>query len=188
MGTSKSKLLCIVAKKDHPHAYGDKYCLLFLAAQLLGSSPRVWGQAATVSPTAAGTGIIPTRMGTSFHHDIRRPTDKGSSPRVWGQVRNSRFTAGDTGIIPTRMGTSEGDICEVTVFTDHPHAYGDKTGLTDKNGKKIGSSPRVWGQVLGRFCINRDAGIIPTRMGTSPFHLAFILVVKDHPHAYGDKS
>ena len=50
-------------------------------------------------------------------------------------------------IIPTRVGTRHYPANLSKTAGDHPHACGDKTGLTDKNGKKIGSSPRVWGQV-----------------------------------------
>ena len=50
---------------------------------------------------------------------------------------------------------------------DHPHAYGDKVDLFSASLKKIGSSPRVWGQAPPNTIVLIDERIIPTRMGTS---------------------
>ena len=66
MGTSTAKDLFNASSRDHPHAYGDKELNLKWDFGLIGSSPRVWGQAATVLSTINKLGIIPTRMGTSF--------------------------------------------------------------------------------------------------------------------------
>ena len=65
VGTRTQSRLTDRATTDHPHACGDKGGNGAWWVILLGSSPCVWGQAATVSPTAAGTGIIPMRVGTS---------------------------------------------------------------------------------------------------------------------------
>ena len=65
MGTSI--VLCQIRyrQKDHPHAYGDKCLVNFVELELIGSSPRVWGQAVTTVPSSIAIRIIPTRMGTS---------------------------------------------------------------------------------------------------------------------------
>ena len=52
--------------QDHPHAYGDKQILLLRLFRVLGSSPRVWGQAQGAAVFFRDEGIIPTRMGTSL--------------------------------------------------------------------------------------------------------------------------
>ena len=65
MGTRKN---CAVRKhryKDHPHAYGDKKSIPNTMWKKAGSSPRVWGQAISLSKSSTILGIIPTRMGTS---------------------------------------------------------------------------------------------------------------------------
>ena len=65
------------------------------------------------------------------------------------------------------MGTSPFFLCVVVYLRDHPHACGDKLGIIGCAFCKVGSSPRVWGQVGGfmnDFIKNR---IIPTRVGTS---------------------
>ena len=65
MGTSETVFKDDRAFKDHPHACGDKVFLKYLLIVLVGSSPRVWGQAPTAFVSASLTGIIPTRVGTS---------------------------------------------------------------------------------------------------------------------------
>ena len=45
VGTSRHKLLSGELGKDHPHACGDKGSTALHTAGLMGSSPRVWGQA-----------------------------------------------------------------------------------------------------------------------------------------------
>ena len=62
---------CIPRRKnprDHPHAYGDKRVRNSDSFALLGSSPRVWGQGASVIRFLKGVRIIPTRMGTRYTH------------------------------------------------------------------------------------------------------------------------
>ena len=71
----------------------------------LGSSPRVWGQAALMVKALEYEGIIPTRVGTSKRKtalslekkdhphacgdkgekQVKNDRRRGSSPRVWGQ-------------------------------------------------------------------------------------------------------
>ena len=51
--------------KDHPHACGDKKCLIVIVRGLRGSSPRVWGQGYIRHTNNTIRGIIPTRVGTS---------------------------------------------------------------------------------------------------------------------------
>ena len=73
------------------------------------------------------------------------------------------------------------------VSRDHPHAYGDKLASAFNMDKVEGSSPRVWGQgfvILGYKGIDR---IIPTRMGTRNLIKTNHRILRDHPHAYGDK-
>ena len=75
------------------------------------------------------------------------------------------------GIIPTRMGTRSEVVFKPCVHGDHPHAYGDKRSFAPFVSLSIGSSPRVWGQVLlADFCVCENR-IIPTRMGTSRYRL-----------------
>ena len=52
-------------------------------------------------------------------------------------------------------------------YWDHPHAYGDKPDTETRCVTEVGSSPRVWGQVI--------------------VAMATLACGQDHPHAYGDK-
>ena len=166
MGTRRQASKVDGSAKDHPHACGDKVCVLF------SSNCIQW--------------IIPTRVGTrpvliirtALHRDHPHACgDKsyqyfpkyhriGSSPRVWGQVFLLGYTACQSGIIPTRVGTSVISCIISVKYKDHPHACGDKQLADYKQGKKGGSSPRVWGQVYHAFTLCGVTGIIPTRVGT----------------------
>ena len=193
--------------RDHPHAYGDKLQTLQAFQSVIGSSPRVWGQAACGLLRYACAGIIPTRMGTrsdqycanvknkdhphaygdKLFPDSTQNIKGGSSPRVWGQVFICSASYQLRRIIPTRMGTSKSDRQASGASRDHPHAYGDKHQkmTNDQTGK--GSSPRVWGQDYLFIGAVKGVGIIPTRMGTSFDYLLKYCLNRDHPHAYGDK-
>ena len=147
----------------------------------------MWGQdigGHTVSknlriiPTRVGTRILPLVYDDSLRDHPHACGDKflppvwifgfqGSSPRVWGQVPAVCASRLFFGIIPTRVGTSFFLLCGFLVFKDHPHACGDKWMDEDDVFGDTGSSPRVWGQVLPTYQPLLQAGIIPTRVGTS---------------------
>ena len=86
------------------------------------------------------------------------------------------------------MGTSCSGLTRVCQIRDHPHAYGDKGRSSSKTPCYLGSSPRVWGQVIINRLFPNVQGIIPTRMGTRYADLQRFRRRWDHPHAYGDKS
>ena len=52
------------SRQDHPHACGDKNLRRFFMWDMLGSSPRVWGQGTGAVAAATMARIIPTRVGT----------------------------------------------------------------------------------------------------------------------------
>ena len=112
---------------------------------------------------------------------------KGSSPRVWGQVQIGGIIIISNGIIPTRVGTSYYQYRYPDRRKDHPHACGDKLILVKLLRIFLGSSPRVWGQVIPQINVTFNHGIIPTRVGTSFPSQAQIRDSWDHPHACGDK-
>ena len=168
MGTSIFGHREFILQQDHPHAYGDKILFLQQRKSPIGSSPRVWGQVQRKCLTEAITQIIPTRMGTSpymplplqvagdhphaygdkFRKFYNQTPSTGSSPRVWGQDIWQFSINGTVRIIPTRMGTSTAKDLFNASSRDHPHAYGDKELNLKWDFGLIGSSPRVWGQVI----------------------------------------
>ena len=90
-------------------------------------------------------------------------------------------------IISTRVGTSEMDSRFCGVVRDHPNACGDKSVIFLYISFRVGSSPRVWGQVLIPVSNNVSAWIIPTRVGTRIYVNENVMTCEDHPHACGDK-
>ena len=64
VGTSINTDYIFTDNTDHPHACGDKFCRSFMSKPRVGSSPRVWGQAARNREIIKHLGIIPTRVGT----------------------------------------------------------------------------------------------------------------------------
>ena len=111
----------------------------------------------------------------------------GSSPRVWGQAPLIKNAPRKPRIIPTRMGTRSVNGYLTALTQDHPHAYGDKNYNSFNPICQAGSSPRVWGQVCYGTRCQATCRIIPTRMGTSHKGFRPCVVLRDHPHAYGDK-
>ena len=165
---------------------GTRIPNIVFAVQVLGSSPRVWGQVIFRHYFLHFGRIIPTRMGTSNTPFLRNLYDgdhphaygdklaltgclvalRGSSPRVWGQdIKNIRCSQ-IIRIIPTRMGTSNKWCVELHRKKDHPHAYGDKAPTITALSAQMGSSPRVWGQDSNPSEKHTLTRIIPTRMGT----------------------
>ena len=167
----------------------------------------MWGQDILTNDGATIVGIIPTRVGTRFMrgHICSRKQDHphacgdksfiavsgiprvGSSPRVWGQAIWRAGSRLPTRIIPTRVGTSPMHFDGLNGKTDHPHACGDKALLLSKTNSHQGSSPRVWGQGMPNCVKASFQRIIPTRVGTSINAQKTPILIKDHPHACGDK-
>ena len=74
VGTSSHQHTPLLRAEDHPHACGDKLLMILSRKTASGSSPRVWGQAIEGFIAEYVTGIIPTRVGTSFSFDNARDT------------------------------------------------------------------------------------------------------------------
>ena len=146
VGTRKTVSSCRNRKQDHPHACGDKEAIPPLPLPLLGSSPRVWGQAILKLELVLCARIIPTRVGTrlcrgeltstsrdhphacgdKFRITGKGGSQQGSSPRVWGQDRAVYAYRRRRRIIPTRVGTRASKSLDCRTVWDHPHACGDK--------------------------------------------------------------
>ena len=146
VGTRKTVSSCRNRKQDHPHACGDKEAIPPLPLPLLGSSPRVWGQAILKLELVLCARIIPTRVGTrlcrgelastsrdhphacgdKFRITGKGGSQQGSSPRVWGQDRAVYAYRRRRRIIPTRVGTRASKSLDCWTVWDHPHACGDK--------------------------------------------------------------
>ena len=107
---------------------------------------------------------------------------------MWGQDCLYSFDNFFHRIIPTRVGTRRKHNTQYRQREDHPHACGDKLARSRPRHPRRGSSPRVWGQVIFVLPSLYILRIIPTRVGTRIFSFPILTVIKDHPHACGDKS
>ena len=107
---------------------------------------------------------------------------------MWGQAFFISFIPPVLRIIPTRVGTSNLCRAHELIYQDHPHACGDKSRSRHGLLFSLGSSPRVWGQVVCFLDLCAQNGIIPTRVGTSLYHFRRRRAFRDHPHACGDKT
>ena len=166
VGTSRRIVVSSRFQEDHPHACGDKLFTLSRRACISGSSPRVWGQAHYHKGFRPCVGIIPTRVGTSGSENTAN-TVSGDHPHACGDKLMFRFgTVVKDRIIPTRVGTSITASRPSRQDWDHPHACGDKLSEVQKNNRLLGSSPRVWGQAVGKMRMQGGTRIIPTRVGT----------------------
>ena len=141
-----------------------------------------------VLPTQPKRQDHPHAYGDKLKPYAKIAVPRGSSPRVWGQERYALVLPCVFRIIPTRMGTRQIEEIFPRSSKDHPHAYGDKLSITWCSLAVIGSSPRVWGQVIMESVKKTYTGIIPTRMGTSLPPYGLCRSFRDHPHAYGDKK
>ena len=147
VGTSPHPVQRCKARRDHPHACGDKKTTHADTRTDDGSSPRVWGQVFLPPYFTPFHRIIPTRVGTrdigsTMRYEMRDHPhacgDKafetvgqwklvGSSPRVWGQGFSFCHVSSSLRIIPTRVGTSIYHRKLMICVWDHPHACGDKS-------------------------------------------------------------
>ena len=106
---------------------------------------------------------------------------------MWGQGFVPVTTLIGSRIIPTRVGTSGKLDVYGNPREDHPHACGDKAHYPTHLLYILGSSPRVWGQVVIVYDNTVIDRIIPTRVGTSKSSVRVSEVTVDHPHACEDK-
>ena len=87
-----------------------------------------------------------------------------------------------------RVGTSRKPDCIYNPYEDHPHACGDKYCINLDTASPQGSSPCVWGQAQYCFAVAHGHRIIPMRVGTRTLTCTDLQLMRDHPHACGDKS
>ena len=106
---------------------------------------------------------------------------------MWGQAQKIVEKKYADRIIPMRVGTSSHNLLNPVVTEDHPHACGDKFIIRSLFVVSLGSSPCVWGQEHFHLHISRWHRIIPMRVGTSRYSISVSEIVRDHPHACGDK-
>ena len=150
-----------------------------------GTSPRVWGEVYPVVPEEIRRRYIPTRVGrgprrnacpragTVHPHACGEREDGrvfrycyfGTSPRVWGEGQRRWCLRPEGRYIPTRVGRGTSATWHPLPPPVHPHACGERSSSLLAPMGPFGTSPRVWGEALGRARQGEGVRYIPTRVG-----------------------
>ena len=153
--------------EDHPRGCGDKSIRAVLATSAAGSPPRMRGQEIHQSDSMRVVRITPADAGTrqrcralrlrTWDHP-RGCGDKhvytscnqlitGSPPRMRGQVNYLVNHPHQSRITPADAGTSL--LIQLVGYDlrDHPRGCGDKRAEAEARSTRVGSPPRMRGQV-----------------------------------------
>jgi len=86
---------------------------------------------------------------------------------MWGTPLDAAFERVDLRFIPTHVGNTWGDGGRMTYPPVHPHACGEHKYDSNGRPRQYGSSPRMWGTLLGRYALGLDDRFIPTHVGNT---------------------
>ncbi len=192
----------------HPHVRGDNGSASRKCSGIRGPSPRAWGQLRRDDAPEDVHRSIPTCVGTTHEHRVRREQDTvhphvrgdnvilinyssnplGPSPRAWGQRSCRRHPAFTSRSIPTCVGTTSSIFLSTRRMTVHPHVRGDNRKRIGAASQKLGPSPRAWGQPLHALRGLRSARSIPTCVGTTLTREQGPSPAPVHPHVRGDNA
>ena len=115
-----------------------------------------------------------------------RGDQPGSSPRVWGALPDFLRTLVYRRLIPTCVG-STWSFCRFKEFqTAHPHVCGEHPFKGSITVSRTGSSPRVWGAHGRVEPQDSQHRLIPTCVGSTPFHSKRSHDLAAHPHVCGE--
>ena len=177
----------VVGFSVHPHACGEHSGVSRKLYAANGSSPRLWGTLSFQgSPNREGR-FIPTPVGntssllrlaghSSVHphacgeHSPRATSvhsRPGSSPRLWGTLSPAVYIARVIRFIPTPVGNTQTQPVRASNNPVHPHACGEHRFDIGRAYEHCGSSPRLWGTLLGGGQGTGDNRFIPTPVGNT---------------------
>ena len=88
-------------------------------------------------------------------------------------------------IIPAHAGQTFGNRCSVLLIADHPRACGANVPCLVCAVVVAGSSPRMRGKRVSRFCARRSGRIIPAHAGQTVATNTVLSIPSDHPRACG---
>ena len=132
----------------------------------------------SVHPHVCGERLFRRSVGDYFH---------GSSPRVWGTPCWQLLQPPTYRFIPTCVGNAPDSIPCNSQLTVHPHVCGERYNVRAAIRGGNGSSPRVWGTLLG-VCHNPAIlRFIPTCVGNAFIFPLFTVQPTVHPHVCGER-
>ncbi len=130
--------------------------------------------------------VHPHACGEHSQYDSKVPGGTGSSPRMWGTLGLGRQFADLRRFIPTHVGnTARWPAC-AGLLSVHPHACGEHARSLNRAATYIGSSPRMWGTLIGIPWMLAFARFIPTHVGNTAWAQAHDPQDTVHPHACGE--
>ncbi len=190
----------------HPHACGEHLPSGYCSSSASGSSPRMWGTPPGKRKGPIEGRFIPTHVGNTGagcvprtrppvhphacgeHVSSARMASEycGSSPRMWGTQEAALAVVDPHRFIPTHVGNTVGGGDEGCVHSVHPHACGEHPGVVHVAGGRAGSSPRMWGTLIGDSRPDALRRFIPTHVGNTAPAPATNTPTSVHPHACGE--
>ena len=105
---------------------------------------------------------------------------------MWGIPEVLRQLIYRKRFIPTRVGNTCSSGFLISAITVHPHACGEYFECQSQSLRGGGSSPRVWGILLGKVDAREIARFIPTRVGNTSIVTTGRVLNAVHPHACGE--
>jgi len=151
----------------HPHARGERACLISCRPFRTGSSPRPWGTPRLARTSRTWPRFIPTPVGNArrgcpwTRKAPVHPHARGErAPMGSGRPASSRF-------IPTPVGNARPPTRLPVARPVHPHARGERSRVPAPADAPHGSSPRPWGTLKAQRLIIGNGRFIPTPVGNA---------------------
>ena len=169
-GKSRSQPRLPCTGRDHPRVCGEKSPTIRPRCRFSccpGDYPRVCGE----KPSTTSTDIHPA----------------GSPPRVRGKTAQSKLGVSIYGITPAHAGKSGAPTLATAATGDHPRVCGEKLRIVEVGRVKEGSPPRMRGKICADVIVHIQPGITPACAGKSCSHRSFVVLLRDHPRACGEK-
>ncbi len=147
----------------------------------------MWGAREITADAQALFRFIPTCVGSARALCQYWTGLSGSSPRVWGARQIYPHENAQFRFIPTCVGSAAASASVNTITSVHPHVCGERVRQARCIYKGSGSSPRVWGALVGHAHPVVVARFIPTCVGSAwPLPLKRICSPV-HPHVCGER-
>ena len=109
----------------------------------------------------------------------------GSSPRMRGKPSTRGLQGTRRRIIPAHAGQTTSGLPGSVTSSDHPRACGANVEMHASLGSHVGSSPRMRGKLICRFCRRCRMRIIPAHAGQTTRTTSCPARYPDHPRACG---
>ena len=186
-GRRRPPLCSIQPPQDHPRACGEKISRAYSSELVIGSPPRMRGEAkptpgersdGRITPAHAGRRILhwqwagirrdhPRACGEKRQASLSVMRNLGSPPRMRGEVKHKLRARPCARITPAHAGRSENSRLKWPKSKDHPRACGEKHTDLSSRSSVMGSPPRMRGEVTWQRSKIFRIRITPAHAGRS---------------------